>query len=128
MRGSRCAQRRARPARRSSTASSIRTTDACSAARGSTKSIGRIAVCNLGYWVRPSAQRRGVATRAVRLLLAEAFGDAGMRRVEIVVAVGNEASEAVARNAGGLLECIARNRVAIGDVSHPASVFSFVPP
>ena len=84
--------------------------------------------CNLGYWVRASAQRRGVASGAVRLLLHEAFDNGGMRRVEIVVAVGNTASEGVARKAGGLFECIARNRVMVGDVSHAASVFSFVPP
>jgi RimJ/RimL family protein N-acetyltransferase len=49
-----------------------------------------------------------------------------MHRVEIVVAVGNHASERVARKSGALHECVARNRLWIRDQPVAASVFSLV--
>ncbi len=84
------------------------------------------AVCNLGYWVRQSMQRRGIASRCVEALSRHAFDVLDLRRVEIVVAVGNVASEAVARQAGAQFECVARNRLMIREASVPASVFSMV--
>ena len=85
------------------------------------------AICNLGYWVRSSMQRQQVASRCVRLLSQYAFETLALRRVEIVVAAGNHPSEGVARKAGAMLECVARNRLLIRGVSVPASVFSLVP-
>lgn len=82
---------------------------------------------NLGYWVRQSAQRQGVALRSVLALLPHAFNELGLQRVEIVVAQGNLASEGVARKAGALFECRARNRLYIHGQSVPASIFSLVP-
>ena len=46
---------------------------------------------------------------------------------EIVVAVGNHASEGVARRAGAQWECVARNRLQLHGAAVPASVFSLVP-
>jgi RimJ/RimL family protein N-acetyltransferase len=83
--------------------------------------------CNLGYWVRQTHQRRGVASRSVRALVPHAFQAHGLRRVEIVVAEGNAPSKAVALKAGAQLECVARNRLHIHGVSVPATVFSLVP-
>lgn len=83
--------------------------------------------CNLGYWVRESAQRNGVAFRAVQALMDYAFQTLGMQRVEIVIASGNTASEAVARKCGAQLECIARNRLQLHGIPVPASVFSVIP-
>jgi RimJ/RimL family protein N-acetyltransferase len=85
-------------------------------------------MCNLGYWVRQSHQRQGIAPRCVQVLLSQAFAELGLRRVEIVVAVGNVPSEAVARRSGAHHECVARNRLCIRGVSVPAHVFSHVPP
>jgi ribosomal-protein-serine acetyltransferase len=82
--------------------------------------------CNLGYWMRESKQRQGIAARCVTLLKDYAFREVGMQRVEIVVAVGNEASNGVALKAGALFECVARNRLMLGDRSLAASVFSLV--
>lgn len=84
------------------------------------------AMCNLGYWVRESMQRRRIASRCVHALSRHAFEVLDLHRVEIVVAVGNVASEAVARAAGAQFECIARNRLLIRGVSVPASVFSLI--
>lgn len=83
--------------------------------------------CNLGYWVRQSRQRQGVASRCVHALLPLAFGPLGLRRVEIVTAEGNRPSERVARRCGAVFEAVARNRVVIGGRSVSASVFSIIP-
>ncbi len=83
--------------------------------------------CNLGYWVKQSAQRQGVALRTVRALAQHAFANLGLRRVEIVVACGNVASEGVAIKSGALFECVARNRLQIRGEAVAASVFSLIP-
>lgn len=83
--------------------------------------------CNLGYWVRQSAQRQGVALRTVQALAPYAFNALGMHRVEIVIAVGNTASEAVARKCGAQFEGIARNRLQLHGVTVSALMFSIVP-
>jgi len=84
-------------------------------------------LCNLGYWVRESMQRRGIATRTVRALSELGFREFGLTRIEIVVAHGNEASCGVAIRAGALFEGVARNRLIIGGTPVSASVFSLVP-
>jgi RimJ/RimL family protein N-acetyltransferase len=80
---------------------------------------------NLGYWVRTSSTRRGVATRAVEVLRDWAFGHTGLIRLEIVVAVGNAASRRVAEKSGAVPEGISKNRLFLFGVSHDAAVFSF---
>jgi RimJ/RimL family protein N-acetyltransferase len=83
--------------------------------------------CNLGYWVRQSCRGQGVAPRVVRALAAQAFGPLGLQRVEIVVAVGNLASERVAEKAGAFREGVARNRLVIDGRPADAHMFSLVP-
>lgn len=84
-------------------------------------------LCNLGYWVRQSRQRQGVAFRCVQALSAHAFHELGLHRVELVVAVGNAASEGVAVKSGAVRESIARNRLYIRDKPVAAHIFSLVP-
>ncbi|MFT5534891.1 MAG: ribosomal-protein-serine acetyltransferase [Candidatus Paceibacteria bacterium] len=84
-------------------------------------------VCNLGYWVRQSMHRQGIASRCVQALSAHALHELGLNRVEIVVAIGNTASEGVAVKSGALRESLARNRLHIRDKSVSAHVFSLVP-
>ncbi len=81
---------------------------------------------NLGYWVRTSATRRGVASAAVRQLAAWAFANTDLVRLEIVAAVGNQASLRVAEKAGAIREGIARSRLLFHGASHDAVVFSIV--
>jgi ribosomal-protein-serine acetyltransferase len=85
------------------------------------------ALCNLGYWVRASAQRQGAASAAVMALAHHAFRDVHQSRVEIVVAAGNDVSLGVARKAGAVHECLARNRLVLHGASVAAHVFSLVP-
>jgi ribosomal-protein-serine acetyltransferase len=84
-------------------------------------------LCNLGYWVRQTRQRQGVALRCVAALSAFGFETLAFTRIEIVVAQGNRASEGVARSAGAQLECLARNRLMIRGEPVAASVFSLIP-
>jgi ribosomal-protein-serine acetyltransferase len=84
--------------------------------------------CNLGYWVRQSQQRSGAATAAVIALRDFAFRQLGQARVEVVVAEGNEPSMGVARKAGAVHECLARNRLQLHGRAVAAHVFSFVAP
>jgi len=53
----------------------------------------------IGYNVAPGFRGRGIATQAVALLLAEAFGS-GLRRVRAETVGGNTASERVLEKAG----------------------------
>ena len=79
-------------------------------------------IANLGYWVRTSATRRGVATAAVRLTAEYAFEKTNLVRLEIVVAVENPSSLRVAEKVGAVREGIAHDRIFVGGESHDAVV------
>ena len=81
---------------------------------------------NLGYWVRTSATGRGVASAAVRLLAAWAFANTDLVRLEIVAAVGNQASQRVAEKGGAQREGIARSRLLFHGAAHDAVVYSML--
>lgn len=83
--------------------------------------------CNLGYWVRASQQRQGAARAAVQVLARHAFEALQLSRVEIVIADGNLPSLAVARKAGAMWECLARNRLRLHGGPVAAHVLSLVP-
>jgi len=81
---------------------------------------------NLGYWVRPSAQNRGIASRATRLLAHAAFEDMPLNRIEILAAVENIPSRNAAEKAGAHYEGVLRKRLVIGGRIHDAALFSFI--
>jgi ribosomal-protein-serine acetyltransferase len=83
--------------------------------------------CNLGYWVRASAQRQGAASAAIGALAGYAFERLNQGRVEIVVADGNLPSLAAARRAGATHECLARNRLKLHGETVAAHILSLVP-
>jgi RimJ/RimL family protein N-acetyltransferase len=67
---------------------------------------GRAAI---GYWLAPEARGRGLATRAVRLVVRWAFSVApGLVRMELLTMVGNAASGRVAIRAGFAREGVLR--------------------
>ena len=66
---------------------------------------------NLGYWIRTDRTGRDVATAAVRLVAKFGFETLGFTRLEIVAAVGNEASQRVAEKTGATREGVLRNRL-----------------
>jgi ribosomal-protein-serine acetyltransferase len=81
---------------------------------------------NLGYWVRTSATRHGVATEAVRQVADFAFGNTDLVRLEIVCAVGNDASQRVAKRAGAVREGVLRHRLLLHGRSVDAVMYSLV--
>ena len=59
------------------------------------ESIGQI-----GYWVARNARRRGVATRALRLVSRWGLGQGGFARVQLLTEPDSVASQRVAERAG----------------------------
>jgi RimJ/RimL family protein N-acetyltransferase len=64
-------------------------------------------VAETGYWIGPSARRRGYVTEALRAVAGHAFG-LGLYRLELMAAVGNLASQRVAEKAGFTREGVLR--------------------
>jgi ribosomal-protein-serine acetyltransferase len=85
-------------------------------------------IANLGYWVRSSEAGRGVATQAAKDVAAWAFANTDLERLEIVVAVGNTASQAVAVKAGGFREGVLRSRLLIHGKFHDAVMLYLIRP
>jgi RimJ/RimL family protein N-acetyltransferase len=83
--------------------------------------------CNLGYWVRTSCHGQGIAGRAAKLGARFAFEQLGLIRVEIVIAVGNQASIRVAEKIGAHDEGILLNRMVVGKSIYDAHMYSLVP-
>lgn len=81
---------------------------------------------NLGYFVRTGATRRGVATAATKMLAQFGLTQLGLKRLEIVAAVGNYASQKVALKVGATREGIARRRSQIEGRQLDTVMFSLV--
>ena len=81
---------------------------------------------NLGYWRRSDRPRRGLATSAARLLAAHGLRDLGFHRIEISMAVENEASRRVAERVGATFEGTMRGRLLLQGRYHDAHLFSIV--
>ena len=63
----------------------------------------------IGYWLAPWARGRGAMVRAVRLLAGWAWAEFRLRRIELVIAVDNLPSLAVAERAGFTREGVLRD-------------------
>jgi ribosomal-protein-serine acetyltransferase len=82
---------------------------------------------NIGYWVRQSCQRQGIAARAAQSIAEYGFGQLKLTRLEIVAPERNAPSRRVAEKVGAVFECIARNRVMVHGKPQPAAIYSLVP-
>jgi ribosomal-protein-serine acetyltransferase len=82
---------------------------------------------NLGYWVRQSRQREGIAVEAIGLLAQFGFHTVGLTRIEIVIAHDNGPSRRAAEKAGATFECLARNRLVLRGNPVVAAVYSLIP-
>ena len=65
----------------------------------------------VGYWLLPGARRRGIATRAVRLLARWAFDELAIARLELTCAPDNVASQRVAARCGFVREGVLRSHM-----------------
>ncbi|WEN13799.1 GNAT family N-acetyltransferase [Rhodanobacter sp. AS-Z3] len=82
---------------------------------------------NLGYWVRETCQRSGVAVAAARGIARFGFEQLGLARIEIVILPDNLASRTVAERLGARFEAVARQRLWINDHAHDAAVYGCIP-
>jgi ribosomal-protein-serine acetyltransferase len=82
---------------------------------------------NLGYWVRRRWTGRGAATAAAGLVARFGFEQRGLKRIEIVAAVDNKASQRVAEKAGAHREGVLRCRLTIHGKVHDAVLYSLIP-
>ncbi|MBD0373898.1 MAG: GNAT family N-acetyltransferase, partial [Pyrinomonadaceae bacterium] len=84
-------------------------------------------MANLGYWIRQSETGRGAATAATLLAARYGFQELGLQRIEIVAAIGNVASQKVARKAGARKEgARLRKRLLINGEVQDAVLFSLI--
>jgi len=81
----------------------------------------------LGYWVRTSRTRQGIATAAASLLIEFGFNKLKLNRIEITAAVGNKASQRIAEKVGAKREGILRNHMVVRDHVYDMVVFSLIP-
>jgi RimJ/RimL family protein N-acetyltransferase len=85
------------------------------------------AVGEVGYWVARDARRRGIATRAVRLIARWGVLDLGLARVELMTRVDNLASQGVAERAGFTREGLLRSYATLGCGIADVIMFSLIP-
>jgi RimJ/RimL family protein N-acetyltransferase len=81
---------------------------------------------NLGYWLGAGWTGRGFATRAVVLVARWAVERLGLARIDIVMAVGNHPSRAVADRVGAYHEGVQRSALALPGGRHDAHLYSLL--
>ena len=81
---------------------------------------------NIGYWVRQSRTRHGVATAATKLIAGFGLKELEFHRLEILVACNNVASQRVAQKAGAKFEGVLQKRLVLADGLHDAFLYSLV--
>jgi RimJ/RimL family protein N-acetyltransferase len=79
---------------------------------------------NLGFWVRTSLVKNGIATAATRLAARFALQQLGLHRVEILAVTANLASRRVAEKSGARAEGILRKRLVVHEKAYDAALYS----
>ena len=82
---------------------------------------------NLGYWIRQSRQRQGIAVAAATLVARFGFEQRGLVRIEIVAMPDNQPSRRTAETIGARFEAIARQRLWANGQAHDAAVYGLIP-
>ena len=70
---------------------------------------------SIGYWLASSHEGRGLMTAAVAALVAHAFGESRLHRVELRIAPDNRRSRALAARLGFREEGVLREAERFGD-------------
>lgn len=81
---------------------------------------------NLGYWVRQSRQREGIAAAAVAMAARFGFDDLALVRIEILAISDNLASRRTAEQVGARFEGIARQRLWHDGAARDAAVYGLI--
>ena len=82
---------------------------------------------SIGYWIRTSATRRGVATAAARMVIHAGFEDLGLIRIELSAPIGNVASLRVAEKLGAHREGVLRRKLILPSGPADVAVFGILP-
>jgi len=80
--------------------------------------------CEIGVWLAPEAQRKGLMTAAVRKMIDWAIGVRGIGRVEWLATTDNERSIAVAKRVGMSYEGIKRSDYLLNGERRDSAVYS----
>jgi RimJ/RimL family protein N-acetyltransferase len=88
---------------------------------------GEFKMANVGYWVRTSKTKQGIAPAATLILSRFAFEELGLNRIEILAEVDNKKSQRVAEKAGAKREGIMRNRLCFRGNARDVVMFSLIP-
>ncbi|GIH10429.1 N-acetyltransferase [Rhizocola hellebori] len=83
-------------------------------------------VCEIGVWLAPQAQGRGLISATARLMIDWAFRARGMHRVEWHTDPLNERSKAVAKRLGFTYEGTHRSDFVINGERHDSEVWSLL--
>lgn len=81
-------------------------------------------VCEIGVWLDPSAEGRGLVTRAVTHMIDHAVRVRGMKRVEWYCAPGNQRSKATAARLGMTHEGTLRSSFVVAGARLDSEVWS----
>jgi SAM-dependent methyltransferase len=84
----------------------------------------RSGICEIGVWLSPQAQGRGLMTRAARHLIDWAIRERGMSRVEWHTDPRNDRSRSVARRLGLTFEGVRRSSHVVADERRDAEVWA----
>lgn len=82
---------------------------------------------NLGYWVRQSRQRQGVAAAAAALVADFGFSQLGLLRIEILALPDNLASRRTATRLGAQFERMAAQRIDFEGQRRDAALYALQP-
>lgn len=81
----------------------------------------------VGYWVRTSARRSGVASTAMRAMAAFAFNELKLVRTSIRIRLDNASSRRAAERAAARYEGTARHGIVHGEACFDAALYSLLP-
>ncbi|MBT2896454.1 MULTISPECIES: GNAT family protein [unclassified Streptomyces] len=84
--------------------------------------------CEIGVWLEPAAQGRGLITRAAERLIDWAVHERGMHRVEWVASAANTRSIAVAKRLGMARDGVMRQNYLHRGVRHDSEIWSVLAP
>ncbi|MFR9725859.1 GNAT family N-acetyltransferase [Streptomyces sp. MS19] len=87
-----------------------------------------LGTCEIGCWLEPAAEGRGLVTRACGLLLDWAFTARGLHRAEWHCRADNDRSSAVAERLGMTLEGVRRAAWPYGGARHDKQVWAVLAP
>jgi ribosomal-protein-serine acetyltransferase len=82
--------------------------------------------CEIGCWLEPAAEGRGLITAACAALIDWAFDDRDIHRIEWRCRADNARSSAVARRLGMTLEGVLREAWKVQDTFHDKQVWSLL--